>query len=89
MNNSVLRVALVAVLLIVSAVAAVTVQHLRRESFSELRELEHHRDRLESEWGRLQLEESTWGNHDRIERLARQRLGLHAPNASAIVVVSQ
>jgi cell division protein FtsL len=39
------------------------------------------------EWGQLQLEQSTWATHGRIEKLARTRLQMLTPAADAIVIV--
>lgn len=74
--------------LLVSAIATVYVQHHRRMQFVELRKLERERDAMQIEWGQLQLEQSTWATHERIERLALEKLDLHMPPASEIVLVS-
>ena len=74
--------------LFVSAVATVYVQHHRRMQFVELRKLERERDAMEVEWGQLQLEQSTWATHERIERLALEKLDLHMPPAGDVVLVA-
>jgi cell division protein FtsL len=43
---------------------------------------------FEVEWGQLQLEQSTWATHARVEKLAVQALGMRVPPASRIQVVS-
>lgn len=73
--------------LLVSAVATVYVQHHRRMQFVELRKLERERDAMQVEWGQLQLEQSTWATHERIERLALEKLDLHMPPAAEVVLV--
>ena len=83
----ILAVAL-AVALFVSAVALVYVQHYRRMQFVELRKLERERDAMQVEWGQLKLEQSTWATHERIERLALDKLDLHMPAAAEVVLVS-
>ncbi|MEE9267143.1 MAG: cell division protein FtsL [Gammaproteobacteria bacterium] len=83
----ILAVAL-AVALFVSAVALVYVQHHRRMQFVELRKLERERDAMQVEWGQLKLEQSTWATHERIERLALDKLDLHMPAAAEVVLVS-
>ncbi len=83
----ILAVAL-AVALFVSAVALVYVQHHRRMQFVELRKLERERDAMQVEWGQLKLEQSTWTTHERIERLALDKLDLHMPAAAEVVLVS-
>lgn len=88
MNPRTVLNAALAVALVVSAVATVYVQHHRRMQFVELRALERERDRLQIEWGQLKLEQSTWATHDRIERLALEKLDLHIPPASDVVLVN-
>lgn len=88
MNRQLLINATLGVALTISAVATVYVQHHRRMQFVELRTLERERDRLQVEWGQLKLEQSTWATHDRIERLALEKLDLHIPPASDVVLVS-
>jgi len=66
--------------LVACALGLVTSQHRARKLFSDL---ERERDRareLNVDYGRLQLEASTWGLHSRVERIAVGRLGLRAPD---------
>ena len=79
---------MLAAALLASAVATVYVQHHRRMQFVELRKLERERDRLQVEWGQLKLEQSTWATHERIERLALEKLDMHMPPATDVVLVS-
>ena len=81
--TSVLLLAVVA-----SAVAVVWTHHLRRSLFVELDEVDARRDRLQVEWGRLQIEQSTWAASDRIERTAEEKLNLHLSRAGATVLVA-
>jgi cell division protein FtsL len=83
---------LAAVLLVASAVIAsglwvINAKHESRRLFVELEELNREQDRLQIDWGRLQLEQSTWATHPRIESLARERLQLTAPADGELVVV--
>ncbi|MDH3414057.1 MAG: cell division protein FtsL [Gammaproteobacteria bacterium] len=80
--------ALLASVLLLSAVALVYMQHRHRALYVELQSLERDRDALDVEWGKLQLEQSTWATHERIESLARKRLGLRIPQISEIVLVT-
>ena len=86
-SRRMLAVAL-AVALVVSAVALVYVQHYRRMQFVELRKLQRERDAMQVEWGQLKLEQSTWATHERIERLALEKLDLRIPTAAEVVLVS-
>jgi cell division protein FtsL len=69
------------------ALALVTSQHQARKLYVELQKQEELARRLEVEWGQLQLEQSTWATHARIEKLAVQSLGMRVPPAARIVVV--
>lgn len=89
MKQPMLFQALLACLLLLSAVALVYVQHHHRALYVELQSLERERDSLDVEWGKLQLEQSTWATHERIESLARKRLGLHIPPMNEIVLVTR
>lgn len=78
-----------AAMLIVSSVGLVYVQHQHRALYVELQSLERERDSLEVEWGKLQLEQSTWATHERIESLARKRLDFHIPPTGDVVLVTR
>jgi cell division protein FtsL len=69
----------------VSAIAVVVSQHEARRTFVKVQELEAERDHLNEEWGRLQLEQSTWATDDRIEQLARTKLSMREPDAAVLV----
>jgi cell division protein FtsL len=71
-----------------SALAIVLARHQSRKLFVELQALEKQRDAMDEEWGQLQLEQSTWGTHVRIEELARRKLGMTVPPAEAIVLIT-
>lgn len=68
------------VAIIASALAVVYSQHRSRELFVELQQLERERAELDTEWGRLELEQSTWATQGRIERIARERLNMRLPD---------
>ena len=76
------------VAVVASAVAVVRTHHVRRNLNVELDAGDARRDRLQVEWGRLQIEQSTWAASDRIERVAVQELGLHRSRAGATVLVA-
>ncbi|WP_163560223.1 cell division protein FtsL [Halomonas sp. NO4] len=70
-----------------SAMAAITVSHLTREQYARLQQLERERDQLQTEWGRLLLEESAWSSPARIERLAVERLDMRLPDVADVEVI--
>jgi cell division protein FtsL len=70
-----------------SAVVVVHARHQHRQRFVELTGLEKARDELNIEFGRLQLEQATWAESNRVDQVARNRLGMVFPQADEIVVV--
>jgi cell division protein FtsL len=55
--------------------------------FVQLNKLQRERDELNIEFGRLQLEQATWAESNRIDQVARTRLGMQFPETRDIVVV--
>lgn len=74
-------------LVMASALAVITSAHMTRVQYARLQQLERHKDKLQTEWGQLLLEESTWSAPSRIERLASERLDMHVPELSEIKVI--
>lgn len=73
----------------VTAILIVLSQHNYRKTFMEIQELELVSNDLNEEWGKLQLEQSTWATDDRIERLAKDNLNMHSPEIDSIVLISK
>lgn len=72
---------------IASAITVVYSKHQSRKLFVALQRLESDRDQMNIEWGQLQLEQSTWATHGRIEELARGKLNMTMPDPNAVVIV--
>ncbi len=75
-----------AVVCVMSAIALVYTKHESRKLFVELEALTTERDELNIEWGQLQIEQSTWATHARIERVAAEDLSLIRPKSTEIYV---
>jgi len=73
----------------VSAIDVVLAQHRARKYFVEIQELKQQQDKLNVEWGKLQLEQSTWATDDRVERLARTKLEMIEPDVNSLVLILQ
>ena len=71
-----------------SAAGAIYSKHRARELFVQLEKLNRERDRLEIEWGRLQLEQSAWSTHAFVENVAAQKLRMGIPRPAEIEVVA-
>jgi cell division protein FtsL len=70
-----------------SSFGVVYAKHQNREFFIELQSLVNEKDMMETEWGQLQLEQSTLATHGGIEQSARTRLGMLTPDANDMVIV--
>ena len=70
-----------------TAVGVVYTQYEERVLFATKQSLIAQRDALNVEWGRLQLEQSTWGTQSRVEHVARQQLEMVAPAPDSVVYV--
>jgi len=78
-----------AVVCVLTSMALVYTKHESRKLFVELEDLTHERDDLNIEWGQLQIEQSTWATHARIERVATDDLSLVRPEAAEIYVIER
>lgn len=82
------RTNLVLVLAVLTAaLATVSANHRARKLVTEYERESKRMQALEVEWGQLQLEQSTWAAHARIEQIARRKLGMHAPRPAQIIAV--
>jgi cell division protein FtsL len=73
--------------LVACALGLVTSQHKARKLVSELEREQDRARELDIEHGQLQLEASTWGLHQRVERIAASALGMRAPDARRVRLV--
>ena len=84
-----LLVMVFAVVCVLSAIALIYTKHESRKLFVELESLTHQRDELNIEWGQLQIEQSTWATHARIEQVATDDLSLVRPTSAEIFVIER
>lgn len=68
------------------ALATVNSNHRARKLFSSLEKEQQQMRALDVEWGQLQLEQSTWAAHARIEKVAKERLQMRLPQPSQIII---
>lgn len=72
---------------VLCALSTVSSTHQSRKLYTQL-EVEQKRMRdLDVEWGQLQLEQSTWATHSRVEKIARERLGMKPPQSGQLITV--
>ena len=82
-----LLIAMLVVANVVTALVLVRDRHEHRLQFIALTKLEKARDELNIEFGRLQLEQATWAESNRIDQVARARLEMLFPRTEDIVVL--
>jgi cell division protein FtsL len=73
--------------LVLCALALVTSQHEVRKLFTELTRQQETAKQIDVEWGQLQLEQSTWAMHARIEKIASGYLQMRVPSATRVRLV--
>lgn len=69
-----------------TGVGIVYSKHSIRKEFIELQDLQNGFDQIQIEWGRLQLEQSTWLT-GRVEKLAREKLGMSLVRKEKLVLL--
>ena len=72
---------------VAAALLVVRDRHEHRQAFVALTRLVRARDELNIEFGRLQLEQATWAESNRVDQVARSRLGMVFPRTEDIVVL--
>ncbi len=72
---------------IATALLIVRDRHEHRQAFVALTRLEKARDTLNVEFGRLQLEQATWAESNRVDQVARVQLGMVFPRTEDTVVL--
>jgi cell division protein FtsL len=87
MNREVTRILLLAIAVVASSIAVVYAEHHGRKLFVELQSLDYEKDRMDIEWGQLQLEQSTLTTQGQVEHRARSRLGMIIPAPDRMVIV--
>ena len=73
---------------IACALAVITSQHRARKLFGELETEQTLAKKLGEEWTQLQLEQGTWGTHQRVEAVASRELRMRLPDAASTVIVN-
>ena len=75
--------------LMFSALGLVNAQHKARNLYIVLEQSNQVAKQLEQEYGQLQLEQSTWAMHSRIEQIAAQQMQMQVPDEKRVQVPSR
>ena len=78
---------LLAAAVLASGLAVVYARQQHRQAYVQLTRLLKQRDEINIEFSRLQLEQATWAETNRIEQVATERLGMSFPSESELLVV--
>ena len=81
-------IVLLGLAVVASATGVVYAKYSSRKYFVELESIRAKCDATEVEWGRLQLEQSTWATHGRVEKIAREKLHMRIPLVEEVKVIS-
>ena len=73
--------------LVLCALSLVTSRHQARKLFVELEREQARTRAYETEFGQLQLEQSTWAMPVRVEKIAREQLKMQIPGPRRIEVI--
>jgi len=87
MNSEMTRIFILVIAIVASSVGVVYAEHLGRKLFVELQSMGYEKDRMDVEWGQLQLEQSTLTTQGQVEHDARSRLGMIIPALERMVIV--
>jgi cell division protein FtsL len=74
-------------LLTVCALGLVTSQHKARKLFVDLEREQARTKALDVEWSQLELEARTWSLSSRVDKLARERLEMRAPDPRQVHIL--
>ncbi len=72
-----------------SSLGVIYSKHQTRKIFVNLQKIHKQIDELDVEWGQLQLEQSAWSSHGRIEKIARKKLQMTLPRADEVLYIRQ
>jgi cell division protein FtsL len=81
--------AIVLSLIIFTAIGVANSTYKSRLYLNDLQKLEAESARLEVEWGKLLLEQHTWGAYTRVGQLATEQLQMRTPVPTEIIMVRQ
>jgi cell division protein FtsL len=73
--------------LIVTSLGVISAQHKARQLYFELQQQQDAAKQFDIEWGQLQLEQSTWAMHSRIESIATRYMHMEVPDSKRIQLV--
>ncbi|MBW5802370.1 cell division protein FtsL [Coxiella endosymbiont of Ornithodoros amblus] len=86
-KEGVVIVALV-IALLCSAFGVVYFKDLNRRLFIQYQTLQREKAEELIQWEKLLLEQTTWSTQSRVQRIAKQQLGMQLPSAKEVILVN-
>ncbi len=80
-------VILLAVVVFISGFLVIYVKDCQRRLFVESQSLTQQENKMETDWGKLLLEQSAWTMQSRVERIATTQLNMNMPDPKSILMV--
>lgn len=74
------------VLVLAQSLGVIYIKQTKRSLHSQIQHLYTLRDKLQVEWSQLLLEKGTWLAAGRIERVAREQLGMIVPDKVNVII---
>ncbi len=84
---SIMSIGILSCTLFFSAIGVIYNKHVCRQLFTQLQRLQQDVEALQVEWSQLLLEQGTWANGARVERLSQERLQMRLPEPNEVVVI--
>jgi len=78
---------LLLIAVVLCALSVVTSQHKARKLFIELQKEKEQAQKMDVEWGQLQLEQSTWATPARVEQVAVKKLHMQLPKNGQVQII--
>ncbi len=87
MTSSSLTALCLAAFCFCTALGVVYSKHLSRQAYAEISRHQSAIDELDVKWSQLQIEESTFSEHGRIEAKANKELGMSFPGLDGSIMI--
>ena len=84
-----LTVTLLAALVFFSSLGVVYMKDFNRRLYRDLQQQQTQHQHLQTEWGQLLLEQSTWSQQIRVEKVAADQLQMITPQQQNIIMVAE
>lgn len=85
MSRQAVILLLLGLVIMVQALGVIYTKQSRRTLHAKLQSLYATRDKLQIEWSKLLLEQGTWQAETRVDKIAREQLGMVVPDKTKVI----